>query len=159
MRFESRWKSMACRAFICTAVAVVGGCSSGAPFSPADDGTRPDPTGDASVGPDPYACTEAGTTRACRTSIASNRGFLLCANGQQECTAGRWTSCTTTATSAGEDGWMPESVGCDVPPEPCSVEGESRACRHYLPAEPNTSNCYEGHQRCMAGAWTACIRG
>jgi hypothetical protein len=96
--------------------------------------------------------------KACRVSIGTNRGFVLCADGEQSCQRGRWSSCTTSATSAGIDRWTPITEGCDAPPEPCTDEGVVRVCKHYLPAEPGLTNCYQGHQQCSSGAWTSCIQ-
>jgi hypothetical protein len=114
--------------------------------------------GGSRTGIDDSSCDE-GTVEDCRTPIAARDGFYLCGAGVRSCHKNQWSSCTTHATSAGEDQWTSISNGCDAPPEHCGQEGESRDCVQYLPpSAPGENNCYHGKETCSAGAWSTCIQ-
>jgi hypothetical protein len=119
-----------------------------------DGGTAAAPPPEA---PTDDACSDEGATGSCMAPIGARAGFVLCVQGARTCSGGHWTACVTHATSGPISGWELASIGCNAAPEPCSNDGEARACVKQLPPTPESNNCYHGFQTCTGNEWGPCI--
>lgn len=158
---------------ICTYIALalsMWGCSGadGNPAPYAEDGVTSSihTAADADAGetaaalpssPPDDACEDEGATSICMAPIGARAGYVLCAQGERTCSLGHWATCVSSATSGPVSGWEPASVGCNAAPEPCAINGETRACVKQLPPTPEATNCYHGTETCGANVWGPCV--